>query len=161
MNIYLVRHGEAEKTSTSKKDFERELTPEGIKSLKAAAEGWKKLINKIDFIVTSPLTRAVQTAEIISKILSTQNGIIKDKRLASGGKTDDLIEIANSLEGEDIIFVGHEPEFSRHVSALVSSSGAFVDFKKGMIAKISFEKKAKPARGLLEYLIPAKSFLSK
>jgi phosphohistidine phosphatase len=159
MNIYLVRHGDSEKASPAKKDFDRELTPEGVKNLKTAAEGWKKLIIKIDFIISSPFVRAVQTAEIIAKAFSLPNGIVKDKRIGSGSKTDDLIDLANSLDAEDILFVGHEPDFSKHVSTLISSSVAFIDFKKGMIAKISFDKKVKISRGTLEYLIPVKPFL--
>ena len=148
MNIYLIRHADAEKSSPSKKDSERKLTPEGISSIKAAVEGWKNLISSFDYIVSSPLKRAVQTAEIVAKAFHYKEEIVTDKRIA-GGNTEDLIEIANSLVGKEIAFVGHEPDFSKHVSALISSSGAYVNFKKGMIAKISFENKTRLAKGTL------------
>ena len=157
MNIYLIRHADAEKSSPSKKDYERKLTPEGISSIKAAVEGWKNLISSFDYIVSSPLKRAIQTAEIVAKAFHYKEEIATDKRIA-GGNTEDLIEIANSLDGKEIAFVGHEPDFSKHVSALISSSGSYVNFKKGMIAKISFENKARLAKGTLEFLIPARAY---
>jgi phosphohistidine phosphatase len=157
MNIYLIRHADAEKSSPSKKDYERKLTPEGISAVKSAAEGWKNLISSFDYIISSPLKRALQTAEIIAKTFQYAKEIVTDKRIA-GGKTEDLIEIANSLDGKEIAFIGHEPDFSKHVSSLISSSGAFLSFKKGMIAKISFENKARLSKGNLEFLIPAKAY---
>jgi phosphohistidine phosphatase len=157
MNIYLIRHADAEKSSPSKKDYERKLTPEGISSIKAAVEGWKNLISSFDYIVSSPLKRAVQTAEIVAKAFHYKEEIATDKRI-TGGNTEDLIEIANSLDGKEIAFVGHEPDFSKHVSTLISSSGSYVNFKKGMIAKISFENKARLAKGTLEFLIPARAY---
>ena len=157
MNIYFIRHGDAEKSSPSKKDSERKLTPEGISAVQSAVEGWKNFISSFDYIVSSPLKRAVQTAEIIAKAFQYKNEIITDKRIA-GGKIDDVIEIANSLDGKEIAFVGHEPDFSNYVSSLVSLSGAFLSFKKAMIAKISFDSKVRLAKGNLEFLIPAKAF---
>jgi phosphohistidine phosphatase SixA len=60
--------------------------------------------------------------------------------------------------GSDMAFVGHEPDFSEHVSNLVSSSGVRIDFKKGMIAKIGFDGKVRIGRGVLEFLIPTKAY---
>jgi phosphohistidine phosphatase len=157
MNIYLIRHADAEKSSPSKKDFERKLTPEGVSAVQSAAEGWKNLISSFDYIVSSPLKRAVQTAEIVAKAFEYNKEIITDKRIA-GGKIGDIIEIANSLDGKDIAFIGHEPDFSNYVSSLISSSGAFLTFKKAMVAKISFDNKVRLAKGSLEFLIPAKAY---
>ena len=157
MNVYLIRHADAEKASPAKKDSERKLTPEGISAIKSAAEGWKNLIASFDYIVSSPLKRAVQTAEIIAKAFQYKEEIVTDKRIA-GGNIEDLIDIANSLNGKDIAFVGHEPDFSKYVSSLISSSGAFLSFKKAMIAKISFDNKVRLAKGNLEFLIPARAY---
>jgi phosphohistidine phosphatase len=158
MNIYLIRHGDAENASASKKDFDRELTVDGIEKIKRAAEGWKKIIPSFDQIITSPLTRAVQTAKIISDVFNHQHTLIVEKRLRAGGSTEDLIEVANYFEDQNIAFVGHQPDFSEHLSALISTSGAYADFKKGMIAKISFYNKVREGKGTLEFLIPAGLF---
>ncbi len=158
MNIYLIRHGDAEKASLSIRDSERKLTHEGEIKLKAAAEGWKNFIKGFDYIVSSPLVRAMQTAKIVSDVFAYPGKIITENKIKSGGRTDDLIEIANILNAENVAFIGHEPDFSEHVSALISSSGARIAFKKGTIAKISFHNKAKISRGELEFLIPINTF---
>jgi phosphohistidine phosphatase len=158
MNIYLIRHGDSEKISTNKKDTERKLTPDGEKKLKIAAEGWKLLVPQFSHIISSPVSRALQTAEIIAQAYKFTGNIITDKRLISGNKTEGVIDLANEIMGHDMAFVGHEPDFSEHVSHLISNSGAKIDFKKGMIAKIAFEGRAKMSRGVLEFLIPAKAY---
>ncbi len=93
------------------------------------------------------------------KYINYQNQkLLVDKRLKSGSHIDDVIEIANTLDGEEIAFVGHQPEFSEHVSELISQSYAYIDFKKAAIAKINFYNKAKKGKGLLEFLIPPQIF---
>ena len=158
MNLYLVRHAEAEPISSPNSDFDRKLTTKGKDTIKKAAEGWKKVIKSIDVIAASPFIRALQTAEIIASVFNYEEKIYSDKKIKSGSRLEDLIEIVKSFKKENILIVGHEPDMSHHVSALVSSSGMFVDFKKGGIAKISFEGKVKESKGTLEFFIPVELF---
>ena len=158
MNIYLIRHGDAEKAAIGKKDFDRELTSSGIIKIKNAAGNWGNLIPSFDYIISSPLKRALQTAQILGEVFNYNREIIIDKKLAPGSRTEDLVEIANALDGEEIAFVGHQPDFGEHVSNLISSEGAYVEFKKGAIAKISFGNKAHLSKGTLEFLIPTGVF---
>jgi phosphohistidine phosphatase len=159
MNLYLVRHADAEKTQPGKKDEERRLSKEGKERIHGVAEQWFFFIKKPDFICSSPFARAVETSEIIAECFEFEKEIIKDKVLGAGSYTKDLIEMVNSLDGDDIFVVGHQPDLSEHVSNLISSNGALVDFKKAAIAKISFNGKANLSKGYLEYLIPANAFL--
>ena len=159
MNLYLVRHADAEKTQPGKKDEDRRLSKEGKERIRGAAERWFYFIKKIDSICTSPFIRAVETAEIIAKCLEYKGEIIKDKVLAAGSFTKDLIVLVNSLNGDEILLVGHQPDLSEHVSNLISSKGALVEFKKAAIAKISFNGKVDLSKGYLEYLIPSTLFL--
>ncbi|MFO7447400.1 MAG: phosphohistidine phosphatase SixA [Ignavibacteriaceae bacterium] len=154
MNIYFIRHGDAERPSSSTNDFDRKLTKEGKNSLKIAAVKWKDIIHSFDYIVTSPLVRAVQTAKIIAEVFDYEDEIIKDDKLAGGGKTEDIIEIANALDGENIAFIGHQPDFSHYVSDLISINGAHIEFKKAAIAKIYFHNRMELTKGMLELLIP-------
>ncbi|NWF90090.1 MAG: histidine phosphatase family protein [Ignavibacteriaceae bacterium] len=158
MNIYLIRHSDAEKASVSKKDSERKLTAEGEQKIKTAAEGWKNLIPQFSHIISSPFSRALQTAEIIASVFKFPGNIIIDKRLISGNKTEEFIDASNEILGQEMAFVGHEPDFSEHLSQLISNSGVHVDFKKGMIAKISFNGRVKMGKGVLEFLIPVKAY---
>lgn len=158
MNLYLIRHGDADKPSASKPDFERELTLKGRESIKKAAEGWKNVIQPFNIIASSPLKRAVQTAEIIAAVFNYDQKIITDKRLASGSKPEDLIDFLRSFDNKNIAVVGHEPDMTRHLSALTSSSGLYTEFKKGTISKVNFEGRIRQGSGTLEFLIPAETF---
>ncbi len=158
MNIYLIRHGDAESISKSKSDHERELTTKGKESIKKAAAGWKKIIYNFDLIASSPYKRALQTAELIAQVYNFKDKIVTDKRIVSGSRENDLIDFINSQDEKNIAIVGHEPDMSRNLSALVSSSGMYCEFKKGTIAKINFEGKVRPSDGTLEFLIPADLF---
>lgn len=159
MNLYLVRHSDAEKTQPGKRDEERRLLKEGRERIRSAAEGWMYIINRLDLICSSPYTRTVETAEIIAEVFEYEKEIIQDKSLGAGCFTKDLITLVNSLEAENIMVVGHQPDMSEHVSSLISSSGALVDFKKAALAKISFNGKVNFSKGYLEYLIPSDAFL--
>lgn len=158
MNIYLVRHGDAEKSSMNKRDSERELTPEGKIITKAASAAWKNLIPEIDLIISSPYIRAYQTAEIIASVLGVKNQIVKDKKLSPGSNTESLVEIAQNYSSGNIMFVGHQPDFSEHLANLVSGSGAYFEFRKSAVAGIAFSNKVKLGRGTLMFLIPPDVF---
>jgi phosphohistidine phosphatase len=158
MNLYLIRHADAEPISPTKSDHKRELTPKGKESIRKAAEGWKKTIKSLDIIASSPLIRAVQTAEIVASVFNYKAKIITDKKITSGCKLEDLIDFIRSFDEGNVAVVGHEPDISRHLSALVSSSGMYTEFKKSSIAKIKFEGKVRASGGTLEFLIPSELF---
>jgi phosphohistidine phosphatase len=154
LNIYLVRHGTAENKTKLGKDFDRNLVDEGKDEMRKTAMNLKKLVPSIDFIISSPLNRAVQSAEIIKKEFDFDKEIILEEKLSPGSKTENLIEIANQLEAEDIMFVCHEPDISVHISNLISSSGIKVYFKRGAMVSIYFDGKVRLYAGILEFLIP-------
>ena len=67
--LYLLRHGIAEEQRPGKSDADRALTPEGIQKTKQAARGMRALGIRPDQVLSSPLTRARETAEIICEEL--------------------------------------------------------------------------------------------
>jgi phosphohistidine phosphatase len=156
MNIYIVRHGDAEPAVVGS-DKDRALTNEGIEILQKAAAGWKALIANLDCIVSSPLRRAEQTARIIHQTFNVQSEIIIDQTVLSGN-TSKILEMANVLKKQDIMFCGHEPDCSRYLADMVANSGNNLNFKKGMIAKVSFNGRARIGAGYLDFIIPAKMF---
>jgi phosphohistidine phosphatase SixA len=151
MNIYLIRHGKAERNQRS---GEKELTQIGKEKVQANTNIWKNFIPKFDYLVSSPKTRAVQTAETIAEAyeIKKENFMIDDK-VSSGSKVEDIIELANSLDAEDIGFVGHLPDVANHLSDLISNSGMQADFDTGGIAKVTYEGKAKLKMGVLQLLL--------
>jgi len=154
MNIFLIRHGKAEPASQAKKDSDRELTEEGINIIKRSVGFWKNGIKSFDFIITSPFKRAVQTAEIIAELTNYKNDLIKDKALSPGCSTRSIIELAEVLNGDNIAFVGHQPDMSYHISSLVCNSQLNLKFSPASIAKVSFKGNPNPGKGILEFLLP-------
>lgn len=158
MNVYLIRHGEAESGGMGMSDFDRQLTPHGRKVMKKAAEAWMRIIPTPEMIISSPLIRAKQTAEIVHAVMKVNSDIIFDRRLAGNDDTDSICEMVNTLGPKSVMLFGHEPDMSIHLSNLVSNGSMMAEYKKGMIAKISFYTRAKPGKGVLEFLLPAKLF---
>ena len=151
MNIYLIRHGEADRPEP---DAEKELTPAGKTSLVNQLTIWKNYIQEFDYIVSSPKKRTIQTAEYISEqFLKDHNNFLKDDKVGPGSKIEDIIELANILDAEDIAFTGHLPDVENHLSDLISNSGMQARFKPACLAKISFEGKAGKSKGTLELFL--------
>ncbi|GMU86617.1 MAG: phosphohistidine phosphatase SixA [Ignavibacteriales bacterium] len=158
MNVYLIRHGEAESGGYSVTDFERRLTPHGKKVVKKAAEYWKKIIPLPDLIVSSPLLRAKETAEIVHDVFGVKSAIVFDRLLAGNTDTDSVCEMINIFGVNSVMLFGHEPDMSTHLSNMTTGGHLHVEFKKAMIARISFPSRAGRGRGALEFLIPVKIF---
>lgn len=154
MNLFLIRHSIAENISIDKKDFDRELTSEGKQVIIKTSQAWKNYIEQLDIVLTSPLTRAVQTAEIISTNLKVNQNLIKDNNLGTGSRTSDLIELLNSLEYENVAVIGHQPDLSIHINNLCGTGSFNLVFPPAALAKIEFDNNIKYGRGRLIYFIP-------
>lgn len=129
-----MRHGPAEDHADSGVDADRALTASGRDRVRAVA---KLLLDEGEApagIISSPLVRAVQTAEIVALAtkLSERGGSVEVRReVAPGG---DAVALAKRLASERrkrTMFVGHEPDVSEWVSALVGSFGR--GFDKAMV----------------------------
>lgn len=158
MILYLVRHSISEKIFPPKKDFERELTKEGISLIHKASVGWKKIIPSMDLILTSPYLRAVQTAKIISEVYAIPDKLILENNLAAGCSTGNLIDTLLNYEQENIAVIGHQPDLSHHISNLCSDNHLNISFSPAAIAKISFDGQLRFGNGKLEFLIPAEAY---
>jgi phosphohistidine phosphatase len=154
MNLYLIRHSIAENISFDKKDFDRELTEEGKFVIKKSSEAWKNYVGNVEVILTSPLIRAIQTAEIISSTLQEIPNLIKDNNLGTGSRTADLIDILNSLEYKNVVVVGHQPDLSQHINNFCGTGSFNLAFSPASLAKIEFDNSIKYGRGRLIYFVP-------
>ena len=154
MNIYLIRHGEAELTSANKPHEERALTSEGIEILQTSVNFWKNFIPKLDIILTSPLKRAKQSAQIIHKVFNTEFDVVEEIALLNGGLTEDLISISRSLSMNDVAMVGHQPDIGSHLASMIGTNTSNFRIQPASIAKVSFKEKAKIGNGVCEFLFP-------
>ena len=101
-------------------------------------------------ILSSPLPRAQQTAEIAGAALGTAVSV--EAALAPGFDEDALRKLLRAHDGRNVMFVGHEPDFSRMVEAL---TGGSVVMAKAGVARIDLAN-ADEARGELRWLVTPK-----
>jgi phosphohistidine phosphatase len=155
VKCYFLRHGIAiEPEAWTGSDFDRPLTREGCARMEREAKAVAGLSLDVDCIVTSPLLRAKQTAQILAAELGQQDKLVEDPRLASGFNLDRLRAILEAHAGaESIVLVGHEPSMSVTIGEAVG--GASIELKKAALAGIDLSD-PRATTGTLFCLIPPK-----
>lgn len=152
--VYLMRHGPAgfHGEWTADDDL-RPLTDKGRVAVEAVAEQLVTAGVRLDRIATSPLTRALQTAEIVADRLGAANLMDVDARISPGFDAEDLAGIlADYPDADAIMVVGHEPDLSGLLAAL--TGGGSVDYKKGAVARVDLFSSARPAGSLVWLITP-------
>lgn len=149
MDLYFLRHGEADWPNWEKDDDERPLTKRGKKEIHEVGAFLKRVKGWPDLIVTSPLPRAAQTAEIAAKHLKVK--CRDDKLLRPGFRRDELERLLRKYPEESLMVVGHEPDFSEVISEL---TGASLKLPKAGVALIELNRSWRDGR--LLWLFPPK-----
>ena len=142
--FYIMRHGIAVTRGSAgfSDDSKRPLTPEGKKKTKEIASGLTRLGFDVDWIVTSPLVRAVETAEIVAEALQSNVPVDFCDHLRPGGSAEALIAfLAKHPNRKRVLVVGHEPDLSELAARLVGAGRhANLAFKKGGCCLITFDE---------------------
>jgi len=149
MELYFLRHGEAQWPDWKKSDDERPLTKRGKKEMHEVAAFLRRLKVQPDLILTSPLPRAAQTAEIAAEHLEVK--CREEQRLAPGFGAAELEQLINKHSVESLMIVGHEPDFTRTIAAL---TGASLKLSKGGVALVDVDLPS--GKGRLLWLFPPK-----
>ena len=146
MKLFIVRHAAAIERTAEVPEEQRYLTPKGRDFMRTTARTMLKKGMEPRLILTSPLIRAVQSADILAEVLSYNVPVIVTDQLSPGfdlGRLQRLL--AEFHQADELAIVGHEPDLSTVVSSLLSLKGEF-DFKKGSAFKLTLDAKfAKPA----------------
>lgn len=134
MKLILIRHALAKgKYSENIEDYSRELSKKGKSKFKKITSSLKKLEPNVDVIFTSPLLRAIETAELIYATYPKADfELVTDLDLHD--KPAHLVEFISFLPFEGTyVFVGHEPHMSSVIAALLSlhPEHQFMELKKG------------------------------
>ena len=157
MEVLIVRHAIAVEHGDPafENDDDRPLTPEGIHKFRLAARGLKEIAPRLDRIVSSPLVRARQTAEILCEVVAPNRKIEFCDHLVPSGDHSELLAYLNRLRAESVAIVGHEPHLSGFTSYLLSGKdgASFVEYKKGGAGLVDFSNSLAPGSGTLEWLI--------
>lgn len=139
--LYLVRHGiAAERGDEWPDDSKRPLTHKGIAKMREVVRGLGDLGVDLDLILTSPLVRARQTADLLREGLGGSVPLEETTLLAPGGRPADLIDLLRSKrKAERVALVGHEPDLGQLAAFLIGARAPLV-FKKGGVARIDFQR---------------------
>lgn len=152
MRLLLLRHGVAEDAgpATGHRDEPRALTHAGAARMRVQARGMAALGIAPEAVLTSPLTRCVQTTAIVCEALGGTPR--EDRRLRPGMALDQVADLLLELPGVgSVLLCGHQPDLSALVRDL--TRGGLVDFRRGTLAALDVEE-PRPGGGRLRALYP-------
>lgn len=136
VELYFLRHGiAAEPDEWRGSDFDRPLTSEGRTRMGREAKSISKLDLDLDCILTSPLVRAKQTAQIVADVIKMSDRLVDDARLGPNFAIELLADILSErVKANAMMLVGHDPTMTKTIGRLVG--GARIDLKKGGLALV-------------------------
>jgi phosphohistidine phosphatase len=157
MRLYIVRHSIAElRNIHSPQDEDRALTAEGIEKMQQEAEGLKTIGFIPDVILTSPLVRARQTAEILLEAFDSDIPMTIHPDLSPGGDRGVLYrDIAKYRKTvQSLMLVGHQPSLGEIAGEIAwESPDCYIELKKGGVCVIDLESLQDVLRGRLVCLL--------
>ncbi|MEK6630984.1 MAG: histidine phosphatase family protein [Acidobacteriota bacterium] len=136
-SLYLVRHGLAcDRGPTWPLDADRPLTDEGIAQLRRQFKGLRELEPTIDAILTSPLVRATQTADLLASACDGKPPITVTAALRPDADASEILaELSAFVRASGVALVGHEPSIGVIAGAVLGIRRPF-PFKKGGVCRI-------------------------
>ena len=154
LELYLIRHGvAAERGDDFPDDSKRPLTNAGISRLRKEAKALDALGVAFDHIITSPLVRTKQTADIFAETLKSKPSVSQSDALAPAGTSTAVVqELAKHMRKGRIALVGHEPNIGELAARLIGARMPF-EFKKGAICRIDFEVFPPKGMGQLRWFV--------
>ena len=157
MKLLVVRHAIAEDreayAASGHDDALRPLTEQGARRMKRGARGLRRLIPAIDTLVSSPFTRAFDTAEIVRREYQIER-VETNRALEPTVSVADAVAALQSYSANILAIVGHEPQLGRLVTYLVSGlDRSAIELKKGSACLIEFEGILSAGAGMLIWSI--------
>jgi phosphohistidine phosphatase len=157
MNLYLIRHADAVPLGTGgvTEDEERPLSEIGHQQSRLLGQVFCQKAIALNRIVSSPLLRALQTAEgIVQGWTGQAPELVMCAELAPGGKRRKLARFLRQLNGEAVGLVGHEPSMGELAAWLIGSKRAQIDFAKAGVAMIACDEMGpRKGGGTLNWLV--------
>jgi phosphohistidine phosphatase len=140
--LYLLRHGIALPHGTSgMEDDDRPLTKVGRTRMSEVARGLKRLGIEVDRIATSPLPRALATAEIVAEVLGAVDLVETFDELRAGRDAGSIRDWLAGRTEARLMVVGHNPAISGLLALLTTTQERiFCDLRKGGIAALTFDE---------------------
>ncbi len=152
MRVYILRHATAEARGPGVPDAQRQLTPEGKQELKAVLKQAHAAAVAPEAILTSPWSRAIETAQMAGKVLHCERVVETRALLPDAPPAEVLKEIRAIRNANQVMVAGHEPQLSRLAAFLLEAPLA-LDLKKGALLRIDIQEKQGPPRGVLKWML--------
>lgn len=144
MILYFLRHASAgEHLANPKKDEKRALDKEGIEQCGYIGRALTALNVQVDSIISSPLKRCTQTASLVGNELGYEGKLQTDNALRPGTGLADFRRLLEKYSKQEaILVVGHNPNLSQFLGAVICDSGceASTELKKGAVAKVEMRR---------------------
>lgn len=158
MRLLVIRHAIAEDRDawarTGEDDTLRPLTDKGRKKMRAVARGLARVGPMPDVIATSPLTRAVETADILNRAYGGVDSVMLEQLTPERHPADLLGWLRAGAADSTIAVVGHEPHLSDLLSWLLTGrEGSFIRLKKGAACLLSFQENARAGSAVLRWAL--------
>jgi len=155
--LYLVRHAIAARRGPEWPDDDtRPLTAQGVARFSEAVVGLSWLGVAVDEVFTSPLVRAVQTAELLAVGLRDRPPVTVLEALSPGWELETIRErLAKVVKRRRIALVGHEPGLGELAADLIGA-GCPLAFKKGGVCRIDVSHFRSGGAGMLCWLVTPK-----
>ena len=157
LTLFILRHGEAgARITDAAKDSDRALTANGRTEIEKIGRSLKESGLKPRRVITSPLRRARETAEIISHTLKIPATEEWEDLRPDGNRESVYQKLARIEEGTSVVLVGHEPYLTSMIGEIIEAPHAQLVLKKGGLAKVRVTSFAPRVRGELCWLLTPK-----
>ena len=156
MNVYLLRHAHALDIGEAgaQTDEERPLSDQGRQQAALVADAARRLGLKFDQVLTSPLRRALETAQEFCHHLDIpETALVTCTELEPGGSSKKLMKRLRSLEASDVVLVGHSPDLNQHAARLIGDKQTEVDIAKAGLAYVRCDAPPRKGAGALVWLL--------
>jgi len=162
LELYMIRHGLAGRSLEDETmDDERPLKKKGIEKMKDIAKSLKELKICFDKVLTSPLLRSKESAEIVNEYCGDTKEVMVTDLLSPGSSYDKLIKFLNKFkDSKKIAIVGHEPFLSGFASYCLSKNrSSLMNLKKGGMLMLEIDEIIKPGQCVLAWLMEPKHII--
>ena len=132
VKIYVMRHSDAVRPGTGVPDTYRYLTEHGRRKCREVGRLLREAGVTFDAVCTSPLVRAVQTAELIADAVDYL-GTVESNTVFAPGTMPDVTCKALLQRGQSVLLVGHEPNMSS-LAAFLAGTPGFAPFRTGQVS---------------------------
>jgi phosphohistidine phosphatase len=143
MDLILVRHADAAEATTSQSDGERPLTAEGRRRAQEVGAALLKHGVRLRTILSSPLVRAVETAELLAVVGGFPGALEIASELGPDGAPAAMRALIERVREAPVALVGHEPSMGALLAALVGARR--LSLSKGAAVRLRYRPDGAPA----------------